>query len=184
MSKKVSQALEFVTEQTCTLLLCSPTLSVSPFKFVGQPFLGFGVHFREMHSLLKQTFSMKQRKISPLCPRLHFALLWTCVFNFISKISGFMCRGKHGEEIKFTRPETFSTLQIASETQIFGQKPSKADFYQKLSIFHFSKNRRDFILPSFWWASLNWRFFYFLFSLNWSKNWQKWTFSFSSKTVL
>ena len=59
-----------------------------------------------------------------------------------------MHRGKHGEETKFPRPETFSTLQIASEAQLFGQKPSKADLYHKFSIFHFSRNRRDFILPS------------------------------------
>lgn len=59
-----------------------------------------------------------------------------------------MCTEKHGEEIKFIRSETFSTSQIVAEMQIFGQKPSKADFYPKFSIFHFSKNRRDFILPS------------------------------------
>lgn len=97
---------------------------------------------------------MKQRKVSPSAPRLHLAPLGTCVLNFIRKRSGSMCRGKSREEIKFTRPETSSALQIASETQIVGQKPSKADFYQKFSIFHFSKNRRDFILPSLWLASL------------------------------
>lgn len=69
MSKKVSQALEFVTEQTCALLLRSPTPSVSPLKFLGRPFLGFGVRFGERHSLLKQTFFHETEKSLPLCPQ-------------------------------------------------------------------------------------------------------------------
>jgi len=79
MSKKGLQALEFVTEQTCTLLLCSPTPSVSPFKFLGQPFLGFGVRFQEMHSLLKQTFSVKTEKSLPRLPPDFTLLGWELV---------------------------------------------------------------------------------------------------------
>lgn len=76
MSKRVLQVLEFVTEQTCTLLLCSLIPSVSPFKFLAQPFLGLGVHFWEMHSFLKQTFSMGQTEWSlpPLLPD----FTWLC----------------------------------------------------------------------------------------------------------
>lgn len=78
MSKRVSQVLEFVTEQTCTLLLCSLIPGVSPFKFLGQPFLGFW----ETHSFpfLEQTFSTGQTGWSLPTPLLDFTLLcWELV---------------------------------------------------------------------------------------------------------
>lgn len=149
MSKNVLQALEFVTEQTCTLLLCSPTPSVSPFKLLGQPVLAFGVRCRERRSLVKQTCSTKQRKGSPLCSHVTW-LCWERVALASSENYLALC----AEEMKFTGPETGSALRIAPETRRAGQKPSKAGGSRKVSIFHLSKNRGDFILPSLWQASL------------------------------
>lgn len=141
MSERVSQMLEFVTEQTCALLPCSLIPSISPFKFLGQPFLGFGVLFWEMHSFpfLKQTFSMEQTEWSLPTPLPDFIwLFWEFVPSGSSENRWFPVQreawwGNQAHQIWNLLYSTDCLWNIE-----IGQKLSKAGFYQKFSVCHIS----------------------------------------------
>lgn len=173
MSKRVSQVLEFVTEQTCTLLLCSLIPGVSPFKFLGQPFLGFW----ETHSFpfLEQTFSTGQTGWSLPTPLLDFTLLcWELVPSGSSQNRRFSVQREAwwGDQAHRTWNLLYST-----------------DFLWNIDIWAKAEQRWVFLPEIFCSPRLLkqkrfrplcgrnfWRFFYFLLSLNRNKKLPKWTF--------